>query len=233
MENQTPITMAKLQLLYPGAPNDVLQDCIEKAQQHNLDPCSVQMRIYESESQQKWFSKITRYGYRKIAQKQAGYQNHGYLSLYTGDKVSIEGNNIVIQLSNEAPGYKHLVGAIGWLEESGVLHVVRISYADYSRMKHAWDQETGKPDAMLQKEAEVAVIQKAYAKLFWDKEASVLEEEDDVMSGESTRADIISYIKENTSYMKGSPSLPLSKCSLKELQRVVEQIKETKGAQND
>lgn len=216
--------MRTLEETYPAAPPEALRECQDLATKYGLDPVSVQMTLFESESLGRWVPKITRHGYRKLAQQQPGYTAHHYITIYRGDKVAIKGNEILVEIGSETRQYNDLLGAIAWLYDSGQLYFIRISYSDYSRQKHGWDPSQGRPDYMLQKEAETMVIRKAYPHLFWcaDAKAAELDDED---AENSSRADKIQYLKDHKNMIKEWPKLPLPQCSNLELEKLVDEIK--------
>lgn len=217
--------------LYPLAPDTAIDEMMETAKKYDLDPDTVQMIMYESETLGIWVPKVTRHGYRKIAQRQPGYQGHHYTTLYRGDKVAVKDNDILIEMAAESRTYNDLLGAVAWLYNNGALHFVRLSYSDYCRQKYGWDQSTGRPDFMLQKEAEVMVIKKAYSALFCDAPAREYDVEEDDPSG--TRLNVLAYIKENMAYISIPPRLGLDKCTAKELEALVAQIVKNKGEKRD
>lgn len=214
----------KLREIYPAASQEGLDQCVALADKYRLDPCSIQLTVYESEYLGRWTAKITRHGYRRIAAAQPGYEGHHYMALYKGDKVAIKGDDILFELACESRIYNDLIGAVGWLYDTGKLHVVRISYSDYVMNKHAWEQGPGKPDYMLQKEAEIAVIQKAYAPLFWDT-ASEGNEPDEELNLDGQRGDILAYIKDNVALLDdGDKAKPLNRCTVAELTKLKNKI---------
>ena len=207
----------QLKQIYPDATEEVIAECIELAKKYSLDPITKQMRIYHSETLGKWSATITRHGYRKIASSQPGYQGHSYLTVYRGDKITMKDNDILIEVSSESRAHNDLLSAIAYLHDNGRMHFIKISYSDYCKQKHAWDQATGRPDMMMQNQAEILVIQKAYSHLFWDLKAEQQEEEEDDDGIDSTRADLIAYIKENKKYMLVEPTQGLYRCTMREL----------------
>jgi len=221
----------KLKALYLLAPDEAIDEMIRTAAKYDLEPDTVQMIMYESETRGAWVSKISRHGYRKIAQRQPGYQGHHYTTLYKGDKVAIKDNDILIEMASESRTYNDLLGAVAWLFNGGVLHFVRLSYSDYCRQKYGWDQSTGRPDFMMQKEAEVMVIRKAYSALFLDDPAREFDAEEDDPIG--TRLNVLTYIKENMRYITSPPKYGLEKCTPKELEALVAQIIKNKEDTND
>ncbi len=219
--------MQRLKEIYPAAPDEALEECLEKASKYGLDPVSKQIYVYESDALNRWATKITRQGYRKIAAAQPGYQGHHYINLYRGDSITVKDNDLLLEMKAEARTYDSLLAGVGWLYDSGRLHIVRLSYSDYCTMGYAWDQKTGRPDRMMQKEAEIQVIQKAYAHLFWDDPAEEQDIDDDVPIG-GTRADILQYIKDNIAYITTQPKQSLNKCQLNELLALKDQIMKNK-----
>ena len=213
--------------IYPSASEEGIEEYLELANRHGLDPGTTQLTLYESESMGRWRARITRHGYRKIARQQEGYVSHHYLSYYRGDKLIIKPEEIIVEIGSETRAYNDLLGAIAWMYLNGKLYFTKISYSDYSQLKHSWDQNIGKPDAMLQKEAEVTLIQKVFSELFESTKAEA--DTDDEIGMDATRADLLAYIKDNHAHISEQPSQPLIRCSTKELFKLKEQIIRNKG----
>lgn len=218
--------LKKLQQIYATAPDDVLEKMAILANKHGLDPTTIQMIAYEAEDG--WRFKISRHGYRKIAESQPDYLGHDFFSLYRGDRVRhVPGENISIDFVNDARDNNSLIGAIGVVRRKDSLSVVKISYQDYVGQKHAWDPINGRPDTMLQKEAEVLSIRKAYAHLFWDSEAEDRDVPEEFV-GDFGREDKLIYIRENQYYLSDIPKKALDKMTSRELQIIVDDIKKQK-----
>jgi hypothetical protein len=229
--------MKELHEIYPGVTDDAVAAAMETASQFGLDPCTRQMVMYNRDGT--WMHKITRHGYRKLARQRPGYQSHGVISLYKGDIVTTSGQGQppVIQMNNNSRSYSDLMGAIAWLIDSSVCHIVRVSYADYQTRKHSWSQTEGRPDSMLQKEAEVMVIRMSYSELFENMSAAYVDDaiEDEDMEGfEATesKGDLLEYLKNNKDYIT-APRLPLSTMNIAELRALVNEAKKKKGERYD
>lgn len=222
--------MEKLKEIYGDAPEDILQKMIDIGKRYALDPTTIQMIAYDGDTG--WGCKISRHGYRKIASEQPNYVTHGYYSLYKGDKVVINGDGVpTIELNNMHRDNGSLVGAIGYVVMTDNICIIRISYQDYCALKYAWDPIKGRPDAMLQKEAEVLAIRKAYAHLFWDSQTEETESPEEYQVGSDKRLDYLEYIKENQDYLDEPPKKALGKMTTQELKTLADKITKIKEKQ--